>query len=476
MLSWRLDLVRKTVRVATANRVQRRSPSQQLNREILRLAVPSFLATITIPLVGLVDTALIGHLGPVAFIGAVSIGSMVFDALYWVFAFLRAGTTAIVAQAYGAGDDARAGRTLWQSVLAALVLGALIVALRQPIADLGLRLAGGTHEVQDAARAYIGVRILAAPAVLMTYALFGFFRGMKDAVTPLVVTLVVNLVNVAGDVVLIHGLWGFPRLEVPGAAWASVVGAAAGLTVAVGVLLVRYAHPVRVGWSGLDVLHPSRVRKLLVTHTHLFNRTLLLVGAYFVMVALAARMGDVPLAANAVLLQLWYLAAYSIDGVAIACETLIGNALGAGDAQITRALMRRATVWGIGLSTVFSLAYAFGMRDIASLFTADAQVIEHVAALTWLMVVLQPINAVAFVFDGVFIGANDTGYLSLQIALSCLGVFVPVTLLLTQRWDLGLTGLWIAMALFSIARAALLLARAGRRSWLPARLQEAARV
>jgi MATE family multidrug resistance protein len=461
---------------ASAKAVQTRPPSSQLDREILRLAIPSFLATITVPLVGLVDTALVGHLGPVAYIGAVSIGAMVFDALYWVFAFLRAGTTAIVAQAYGAGDDARAGRTLWQSVLVALFLGALIVVLRDPITDVGLRLAGGTADVQDAARAYIRVRILGAPAVLMTFALFGFFRGMKDAVTPLVVTLVVNFINVAGDAVLIHGLWGFPRLEVPGAAWASVVGAASGLTVALFVLGARYARPVRVGWSGLDVLHPTRVRKLLVTHTHLFNRTLLLVGAYFVMVALAARMGDVPLAANAVLLQLWYLAAYSIDGVAIACETLIGNALGAGDARITRALMHRSTLWGTALSAVFSLAYALGMHDIASLFTLDARVVEQVVALTWLMALLQPINAVAFVFDGVFIGANDTGYLAVQIAVSCLGVFVPVTLLLTQWWDLGLTGLWIAMALFSTARAALLLLRAGRGSWLPARLREAARV
>ncbi len=446
----------------------RRAPSRHLNREILRLAIPSFFATITVPLVG--------HLGPVAYIGAVSIGAMVFDALYWVFAFLRAGTTAIVAQSYGAGDDARAGRTLWQSLLVALLLGTLIVVFRQPITDVGLRVAGGTADVQEAANAYIRVRILAAPAVLMTFALFGFFRGMKDAVTPLVVTLVVNVVNLAGDVVLIHGMAGFPRLGVTGAAWASAAGAAVGLTVALGVLFVRYAHPVRAGWNLADILHPARLRKLLVTQGHLFNRTLLLVAAYFLMVALAARMGDVPLAANAVLLQLWYLAAYSIDGVAIASETLVGNALGAGDASVARALVRRANVWGIGLSAIFSLAYALGMRRIATLFTPDVGVVEEVVRLTWLMVLLQPVNAVAFVFDGVFIGANDTRYLSIQIAVSCLGVFVPAAMLLTQGWDLGLTGLWIAMAMFSTVRALLLFVRAGRATWLPERIRDAARV
>ncbi len=469
--------MRKTVRVAHETGVGRtRAPSSRLDREILRLAVPSFLATITIPLVGIVDTALVGHLGPVAYIGAVSIGAMVFDALYWVFAFLRAGTTAIVSQAYGAGDDARAGRTLWQSWSVALVFGVLIVVLRDPIAEVGLRLAGGTSDVQDAARNYIRVRILAAPAVLTTFALFGFFRGMKDAVTPLVVTLVVNVVNLAGDAVWIHGLWGFPRLGVTGAAWASVAGAAAGLCVALLVLVMRYRRAARVGWGGWDMLHPMRLRKLAVTQTHLFNRTLLLVAAYFLMVALAARMGEVPLAANAVLLQLWYLAAYSIDGVAIACETLVGNALGAGNAPIARALIRRATLWGVALSAVFALAYAVALPGITALFTRDARVIEAVVALTGLMVVLQPINAVAFVFDGVFIGANDTRYLALQIAVSCLGIFVPLAWLLTERWPLGLAGLWIAMASFSIVRAVLLLVRVTRPSWMPARMREAARV
>lgn len=453
-----------------------RPPSRGLDREILALAVPSFLATITIPLVGIVDTALVGHLGPVAYLGAVSIGAMVFDALYWVYAFLRAGTTAIVAQAYGAGDDARAGRTMWQSLLLALLFGVLIVLLREPIADVGLRLAGGTPDVQDAAREYIQVRILAAPAVLMTLALVGFFRGMKDAITPLVVTLVVNLVNLAGDALLIHGLWGMPRLEVRGAAWASVAGAATGLLVAIVVLAVRYARTARCGWDGLRMLHPARLRKLVVTQTHLFHRTLLLVAAYFFMVALAARMGEVPLAANAVLLQLWYLAAYSIDGVAIASETLVGNALGAGAGSLARALIRRATLWGVALSSVFFVAFAFAMPHIAGLFTRDPRVIEHAAALAWLMALLQPINAVAFVYDGVFIGANDTRYLAVQITVSCLGVFVPLALLLTRSWQLGLAGLWIAMALFSVARALLLMVRVARKSWLPARLREAASV
>lgn len=152
------------------------------------------------------------------------------------------------------------------------------------------------------------------------------------------------------------------------------------------------------------------------------------------------------------------------------------HALGARDATIARAFIRRATLWGVGLSALFSLAYAVGMRDIAALFTPDPRVIEHVVSLTLLMVLLQPINAVAFVFDGVFIGANDTRYLAVQIAVSCLGVFVPVTLLLTQWWELGLTGLWIAMALFSVVRALLLLIRVATPAWLPARLREAEQV
>ncbi|UCE01340.1 MAG: MATE family efflux transporter [Candidatus Latescibacterota bacterium] len=460
-----------------APRVARtRPPSTHLNREILRLAIPSFFATITVPLVGIADTALVGQLGPVAFIGAVSIGSMVFDALYWVFGFLRMGTTAIVAQAYGAGDDARAGQTLLQSATLALLLGVSIILLRQPIATLGLRLAGGTPEVQRWAYSYIEIRILGAPAVLLLFALSGFFRGMKDAVTPLVVTLVLHVVNVVGDVLLIHGLLGLPKLGVVGAAWASLFGALAGVSVALAVLAVRYNHALRAGWHAAGLFSPRRLRRLLATQTHLFNRTLLLMAAYFVMVAVAARLGEVPLAANAILLQLWYLSAYSIDGVALACETLVGNALGAGEASLTRRLIGRATLWGLAISGVYALLYLFGMRLIAAAFTRDPEVVRTVVGLTWIMVLLQPINAIAFVFDGVFIGANDTRFLSLQIAVSCLGVFVPAVLLLAGVLHLGLAGLWIAMALFSTARAVILAARCKQPAWIERRLREAALV
>jgi MATE family multidrug resistance protein len=409
----------------------------------------------------------------VAFIGAVSIGSMVFDALYWVFGFLRMGTAAIVAQAYGAGDDARAGQTLLQSATLALLLGVSIILLREPIATLGLRLAGGTPEVQRWAHSYIEIRILGAPAVLLVFALSGFFRGMKDAVTPLVVTLVIHIVNVVGDVLLIYGLLGLPKLGVVGAAWASLFGALAGVSVALAVLGLRYNQALRAGWHAVGLFSPRRLRRLLATQTHLFNRTLLLMAAYFVMVAVAARLGEVPLAANAILLQLWYLSAYSIDGVALACETLVGNALGAGEAALTRRLIGRATLWGFAISGVYALLYLVGMRLIAGAFTRDPQVVRTVVGLTWIMVLLQPINAIAFVFDGVFIGANDTRFLSVQIAVSCLGVFIPAVLLLAGVLGLGLAGLWIAMALFSMARATILAARCRQPSWIDGRLREA---
>lgn len=453
---------------------KKRPPSRQLDREILRLAIPSVMAAITVPLVGIADTALVGHLGPVAFIGAVSIGAMIFDALYWVFAFLRMGTTAIVAQAYGAGDDSRAGQTLLQSCLIALLLGTGLVLLRGPIMQVGLDLAGGTPEVRRWAEAYIEIRILAAPAVLLVFALGGFFRGMKDAITPLVVVLVVNGVNLIGDVILIHGLLGFPKLGVVGAGWASFLGASAGAVVGLVFLVARYGRVLGLGWSLGGMLRWHRLRSLLATQTHLFNRTMLLMAAYFLVVAVAARMGEVTLAANAVLLQLWYLAAYSMDGVAYASETLVGNALGAGERALTRALVWRTNLWGLGVGLLYGVVYLLVMPDIAAVFTSDSRVIQMVVGLTWLMAILQPINALAFVFDGVFIGANDTRFLSLQIAVTFLGVFLPVLFLLTRLADLRLSGLWMAMAVFSAARAVMLIARYRQAAWLDLRLKQAA--
>jgi MATE family multidrug resistance protein len=448
-----------------------------LNREILALAIPNFLSAVTVPLVGAVDTALVGHLGQVAFIGAVSIGAVLFDTLYWAFGFLRMGTTALVAQSYGAGDDRRAGQVLIQSTIVGIVAGTLIVVFRHPLTEIGLRLAGGSEEVVHWARAYVMVRIVGAPLVLVTYALNGFFRGMKDAVTPLIVTLVVHTVNVVGDVGFIYGRMGMPELGVVGAAWASLAAAAAGFLVAGAVLVVRYRHVLSAALPTLferdGVFDPTRLRKLGTTHFNLFLRTIFLLAAYFLMVATASRLGDVALAANAIVLQLWHLSSYSVDGVAFASETLVGNALGAGDGRLTRRLTRRCLVWGVGLGCVFSLVYLVGMRTIAGIFTDDASVTAVVVSLTMVTALSQPINAVAFIYDGVFIGANDMPYLFRQMAVSFCLVFIPALLVLVHWLDFGLQGLWVTMLLFMAARSVTLEWKYRQHRWIEERLAAA---
>ncbi len=446
-----------------------RPPSRRLNREVLALAVPSFLSTVSVPLLGIVDTALVGHLGQVALIGAVSVGAVIFDTVYWAFGFLRMGTTGLVAQAYGAGDDRRAGETLLQSTLIGCIGGVVLVAVREPLARIGLRLAGGSDEVTDWARVYITIRIFAAPGVLATYALNGFFRGMKDAITPLIVTLVVHTTNVVLDFALIQGRFGAPQLGVAGAAWASLIAVMAGLVTAAAVAWYRYRHtwqPV-LGhvFASLEVWNGERLRELVATHVNLFGRTLILLAAYFLMVASAARMGEVALAANAIVLQLWHLSSYSVDGFAFAAETLVGNALGARRPDLARSVTRCSLAWGVGLGLLFALIYAIGLPTIAALFTPNPEVIAAVVALAAVTAIAQPLNAVAFIFDGVFIGARDMAYLFAQMAASFSLAFLPGLYFLVHRFDLGLAGLWITMLLFMVARALTLGGRYLIRPW-----------
>ncbi|MGD8395821.1 MAG: MATE family efflux transporter, partial [Candidatus Eiseniibacteriota bacterium] len=222
-------------------------------------------------------------------------------------------------------------------------------------------------------------------------------------------------------------------------------------------------------------LDPRRLRRLATTHTNLFGRTLLLMAAYFLMVASASRLGEIALAANAIILHFWHLTAYSVDGVAFATETLVGNALGAGDAALAHRLARRSMVWGVVLALLYSATYLLATRPLAGLFTTDLAVIAAVEGVALLTVLAMPVNAVAFIYDGVFIGANDMPYLFRQMSVSFVLVFLPALGILVHLLDGGLAGLWLAMVLFMAARAVTLHWRYRQPAWMDGRQAEALR-
>ena len=421
-----------------------------LNRTILRLAVPNILASLSAPLIGIADTAMIGHLPEVAYMGAVATAAVIFDFLFWSVAFLRMGTTSLVAQYFGAGDKGTCTATLYRALGLAGAIGLAVLVLQDLVVWIGFGAAGGSAEVQLWGARYFAVRIWGFPLALMVVALNGFFLGTAYALGPMFVTVAANIVNVVADYVLIYGKWGAPALGVAGAAWASVVANSVALVVAAFLFFWRYRAywSIRVG----RLWQRSQLGHMLRTNAHLFGRTMCLLLAQFLMLVMVSRMGEVPLAAQAVVLQVWAVVSFGVDGFAHAAETLVGNLLGRRDFAGGRRVARRIILWGAAIGFGFSLAYAFGLEPIARAFTEHRQVILMVASLKWLIVWIQPLNAVVYVFDGILIGANDMGYMFLAMAVALLVFFLPPALVFVYVLDWGIWGAWGAYNFLMVGR------------------------
>ncbi|MXY81216.1 MAG: MATE family efflux transporter, partial [Gemmatimonadetes bacterium] len=268
-----------------------------LDRRILSLAVPSILTALSTPLIGIADTAMIGHLPEVAFMGAVSTASLIFNGIFWCLAFLRMGTTALVAQYSGAGDRRQSAGVLYRSLIVAVCLGVGIVAASGWISRIGFELAGGSPQVQHWGIRYFAIRVWEAPLALSIMTLNGFFLGTANVIAPLWVMTVANLVNIGADYVLIYGKLGAPKLGVEGAALASVLGNAAALATGIFWLFSRYRPYLREWPTRLWDLRA--MKRLMQTNAFLFGRTLCLQFAGFFTLGMVSRMGEAPLAANA---------------------------------------------------------------------------------------------------------------------------------------------------------------------------------
>ncbi|MFH1570840.1 MAG: MATE family efflux transporter [Gemmatimonadota bacterium] len=436
----------------------------ELNRTILRLAVPNLLAAISVPLIGIVDTAMIGHLPEVAFMGAVASASAIFDILYWGTGFLRMGTTSIVSQYSGAGDRRACAEALYRALILAVLLAVALLALRRWIGWAGFELAGGSPEVREWGRRYFEVRVVGVPLVLVTYVLHGFFLGTANALAPMVMTVAANLVNALGDYALIYGMWGAPALGVVGAAWAAVLGNGVAAGIGLAVLVTRY-RPY-LAERPHQLLDRERLRHLVATNFHLFGRTSCLLATQFSMLAIASRLGEVPLAAHAVVWQIWALVSFGVDGFAHAAETLVGNCLGAADFAGARRVARRILAWGISIGAVLAIVYAVALGSIAAAFTEHAEVVQAAASLSLIVALVQPMNAAVFVFDGIFIGANDVAYLFAAMAVAAFGFFVPAAAGLVYGLGLGLPGAWLAYDGLMLGRFLTLLARYRGDAWL----------
>ena len=422
--------------------------TRNARRQVLLLALPIMLSNVTVPLVGLVDTAVMGRMDSPAFLSATAVGAIVFSSLFWIFGFLRMGTGGMVAQALGAGDDNEIRLTAWRALLVGAAFGMLIIILSDPLLALSLWAMAGSAELHQLTGEYFHLRILAAPATLMLMGMLGTLIGQQRMAAVLVLQLLLNLLNI----VLNLAFFNLTDWAIRGVAAATVISEYATLAVGLWLLhgtLWRRSAETPVG----RLLDPASLRRFFRVSGNIFIRTLCLTFAFYWLTVIGSRQGDVVLAANAILLQMSHFMAHALDGFSHAAETLAGHALGRRDRQALIDAVRAATFWALIVAVLFSVTYAAsGGWIIDTLTTQD--VIRDVTR-QWLpWIVLAPLTGVwSFLLDGIFIGTTYTREMRNGMLIA-LAVFLAATELLVPV--LGNHGLWLSYHLLLVVRAATL--------------------
>jgi MATE family multidrug resistance protein len=419
-------------------------PFTVTHARVLAIAVPMTLSNATTPLLGVVATAVIGRLGQAHLLGAVAMSSVVFDCIFWLFAFLRMSTVALTAQALGAGNLVEERATLMRALLVAATAGLALIVLQVPLGTLIFRMMGASAETTRAAETYFQVRIWSAPFVLANYALFGWFVGLSRAKLALALQIAVNVTNAIVITVLVVAL----DYGVRGAALAAVVAEAVGATV--GLIIALRAVGARIPAAG-TIFDRARLIRLFLVNRDILIRTALLIGAWGFFAAQGARSGDVVLAANSVLHNMMLVGAFFLDGFALAAEQLCGRATGAHDGRAFSRAMKLSLAWGFAFGAATTLGLLVAGPWLIDLMTASADV--QVAARQYLVyaALTAVIGTFAFTYDGIYIGATWTRDMR-NLMIVSLAAYLAVWWL---TLPLGNAGLWIAILTFFGARGAL---------------------
>ncbi|OKJ59608.1 MATE family efflux transporter [Streptomyces sp. CB02115] len=424
------------------------------DREIIALAVPAFGALVAEPLFVMVDSAVVGHLGTPQLAGLGIAAALLMTAVS-IFVFLAYATTAAVARRVGAGDLPAAIRQGMDGIWLALLLGAAVVALTVPTAPWLVDVFGASDTAAPYAITYLRISILGIPAMLVVLAATGVLRGLQDTRTPLYVAVGGFTVNAALNVTLVYGA----GLGIAGSAWGTVI-AQVGMAAAYLVVVIRGAR--RHGAS----LRPDAagIRASAQAGVPLLIRTLSLRAVLMIATAVAARLGDVDIAAHQIILSLWSLTAFALDAIAIAGQAIIGRYLGANDEKGAREACRRMVEWGLGCGIVLGILIVLARPLFIPLFTSDPSVKDTLLPTLLVVAVSQPIAGVVFVLDGVLMGAGDGRYLAWAMLVT-LAVFAPVALLVPSLGG-GLTALWWAMTLMMAVRLVTLWLRTRSGRWI----------
>ena len=422
--------------------------NSEINREILRLAIPNMISNVIIPMQGMVDTAIAGYIGDDVNIAALSIGTTIFSFIYWNCAFLRMGTSGITAQAFGARRKDECTNMLLRSIWLAFLIAFLLVVFQKPVGNFFLHVMQGSHRVQALAAEYLFVRIWAAPAAIMLFALQGWFIGMQDAKTPMVISLLTVIINVVFSLFFAIHL----NMGIAGIAWGSVVAQYCGLAISCIPLLTKYRQYIR-HLSIKDSLQLKPIILYLNVNKDIFLRTAFVVIVYTFFTAASARYGDTILATNALLMQLFTLFSYLCDGFAYAGESLSGRFVGEKNAFLLKRFIGKLIFWAVVIGLFFVIVYVIAWKEILMIFSPSDEILNtarnHIG---WIMTI--PLAAcIPFMIDGIMIGATKTKLLRNTVFVAT-ALFFAFYFVLSPF--IGNDALWIAFLVFLLSRGILL--------------------
>lgn len=412
-----------------------------MDRRILRLAVPSILANITTPLLALIDTAIAGHLGSERYLAAIAVGGVMFNMLYWFFSFLRAGTSGLSAQACGAGDPSASALVLGRSLLVALTAGALMILFQEGIFKMMVWFLEAKPPVSSLASVYFHLLIWGAPAVLGNYAMAGWFLGMQNSRMMLWVSLIINVVNIVTSLTLVYLL----DMGIAGIAAGTLVAQWTGF--GAGFLFLKGYRMPRPKWA--DIFRWNELRRFFSVNVDVMLRTVCLIAVTLWFTRAGSVQGPLILAVNTLLMQLFLLFSYMMDGVAFAGEALVGRYVGARDLQHVHLCVKRLFVWGAAWTLLFTLVYFLGGEGILDLLSDDAGV-RSAAHEYFVWALTSPLAGfAAFAWDGVYIGATLTRRLLVSMAGACATFFLLYYLLVPVMHN---HGLWLAFIAYLAMR------------------------
>ncbi len=419
-----------------------------MHRKIINLALPSIVSNITVPLLGLVDTAITGHMGEARYIGAIAVGSMLFNIMYWLFAFLRMGTGGMTAQAYGRKDFDEADLTGLRAICISSLIGLAIIVLQYPLLHLAMWFIAPDENITQLIYSYCYICIWGAPASLGLFALNGWFVGMQNTKIPMIISITQNVVNILISLLLVYCL----EMKIEGVALGTLIAQWAGFFMGSFFFLKKRREISSNGYSRVSLPHiiePSAMKAFFTVNRDIFLRTLFLVSVNLYFVVAGAKGGEIVLAVNTLLMQLFILYSYIMDGFAYAAEALCGRFYGAGDNASLKETIRKVFYWSMGLTAIYSILYGVGGLDFLRILTNEESVISASEEYIFWAILIPISGIVAFVWDGVFIGMTMTkGMLS--------GTFVAAIVFFITYFSLETTlhnhALWLAFILYLAAR------------------------